>query len=112
MDTILFLGNSLTQLRGLPPDVREAFEWAIASLEKHPSRPPGDQHRRLDTKPLAGPIALFRISVLPTSDDPGYRGVYHFDGERVLFVRFARRDADTYKGLRWIHRLLADRPFQ
>jgi mRNA-degrading endonuclease RelE of RelBE toxin-antitoxin system len=110
LDTVLFLGNSSAQLRALPPEIRQAFDWAIDWLEKNPSRPPQDSRRSIETKQLTGPVPLFRISVRPKLDDPGYRGVYHFDGTRVLFVRFAHRDAQTYKGLRRLHRLIADRP--
>ena len=106
MGTVLFLGNSLAQLESLPRPVREAFEWAITELTRDPGEPPQSPEFGMETKALGGPLPLFRISVRLRSDDPGYRGIYHSDGADVLFVRFARRDSSTYKGLRKLSRLL------
>jgi hypothetical protein len=110
VDTVLFLGSSSAQFQSLAPQIREGFSWATERLEQDSPQPPQNPDRSVETKPLSGPIGLFRISVRLRPADPGCRGVYCFDGTRVLFVRFAPRDAGTYKALRRLHRLKTDRP--
>lgn len=100
MAKVLYLGNSLVQLESLPPEVRVAFEWAIAKSGASPTALPRSAKLRPETKRLAGPLSLFAITVRPRANDPGYRGGYIHDGWAVLFVRFAHRDASTYKRLR------------
>ena len=106
MGRVIFLGNSLAQLRSLPPKARAAFVWAIDQLEHSPTTLPIDPDRGVETIPLSGDLPLFRIAVRIETRDPGYRGVYHTDGPTVHFIRFARRDPATYKGLRKALRLL------
>ena len=106
---VVFLGNSRAQLASLPPSIREAFRRAVRELERTPQRLPQFSEIGLTTKSLQAPFPLFCIAVHPGEGDPGYRGVYSIEGATVLFVRFVRRDAATYKGLRRIRGLLDGR---
>lgn len=106
---VVFLGNSGAQLEALPPSIREAFRRAIRELDRTPQRLPQFPEIGLTTKSLAAPLPLFCIAVHSGERDPGYRGVYSIEGATVLLVRFVRRDAATYKGLRRIRGLLDGR---
>jgi hypothetical protein len=103
---VVFLGTSWAQLQGLPSDVRRVFEWAIVELDQQPSALPRDPKLQVETAVIDGPFPLRRVSVSLHPPDPGYRAIYALEGRRVLFVRFAHRDRDTYKGLRRLYALI------
>lgn len=110
MGRVGFGGRSYAQLRALPPEVQVGFEWAILELAKDPSSLPTSTKTtvRVSTEVMDGPLGLRRVKVARHAQDPGFRGVYCFDGSRAVFLRFAFRDRDTYKRLdRELRRLLA-----
>ncbi len=106
MGQVVFLGASWTQLQSLPEDVRRVFEWAILELDQHPSSLPREPKLQIETVAIDGPFPLRRVSVRLHPPDPGYRAIYALEGKKVLFVRFAHRDRDTYKGLRRLYALV------
>jgi hypothetical protein len=108
VERVIFLGTSSQQLLALPDLTRDGFEWAIGELEADPAALPIDPRRGVETKSLRAEIPFFRIALRADAADPGYRGIYHSDGHRVLFTRFARRDPSTYRGLRKMIRELRE----
>jgi hypothetical protein len=108
VERVLLLGSSPQQLLALPAWAQDGFEWAAGELETDPSALPRDPQRGVETKPLRAEIALFHIAVRAGPSDPGYRGIYHSNGQKVLFTRFARRDPLTYRGLRKMVRELRE----
>lgn len=110
MVPVVFLGNSRAQLETLPPSIREAFRRAVRELERSPQLPPQLPEIGITTKALNAPFPLFCVAVHPVHKaDAGYRGIYSLEGTTVLFVRFVRRDATTYRGLRRIRGILDTR---
>ena len=100
MERVRFWGNSLRQLRSLPPSARAAFAWAILELERHPSSLPISPDLDLSTEKMRGDPGLYRIAVEVNQNPPGYRGIYYLYREDVYLIRFRRRDPTTYQGLR------------
>jgi hypothetical protein len=100
VERVRFWGNSLGQLRSLPPGARAAFAWAILELERNPSNPPSSEPLDVYTEPMRGAAGLYRIAVGTVRDPPGYRGIFYLHRESVYLIRFRRRDPVTYRGLR------------
>lgn len=98
METVSFWGRSYIQLRSLPPEVQLAFEWAILELEQAPDSFPARSTGPVvtSTETLDGPSGLRRIRVNRTPGDSGFRGIYVAGRRAVVFLRFARRDPQTY----------------
>ena len=94
-------GSSERQFGSLPPEVQDAFEWAIDELVKDPTSLPRSETRLLvETGPMSGSLELRRIKVKRRPEDPGYRGIYLVDTKGLVFLRFAFRDKATYRGLK------------
>jgi hypothetical protein len=100
VERVRFWGNSLAQLRSLPPAVRGAFAWAILELERRPSDLPTSADLDLSAERMRGDPGLFRIAVEANRRPPGYRGIYYVHRGNVFVIRFRRRDPTTYQGLR------------
>ncbi len=110
MGKVGFWGRSYAQFRSLPAEIQIAFEWAILESAADPASFPESRDTRLVvvTESMCGPSGLRRIKVTRSSEDPGFRGIYFFDGSEVNFLRFSFRDPDTYRRIdRELTRLLA-----
>ncbi len=104
MPRIVLWGNSSEQLKSLPDEVRVAFTLAIDTLAKDPASLPSlETPLELRTGRLEGSLPLRRIKVKRSATDPGYRGVYFIDEDRVVFLFFAYRDESTYKRLKALY---------
>lgn len=101
---VILWGNSSEQLKSLPLGVQDAFTTALDALSRNPlALPSVGAPLEIVTERLHGSLPLYRIKVVRSATDPGFRGVYFVDGDEVVFLFFAYRDEATYRRLKALY---------
>lgn len=82
MARVGFSPEAVRSFRTLPPTVRAEFAAVISDLASRPRlRLPGE----FNTHQLEGARGLWTLKVRP------FRGIYHWDGHELRFLRFGSR---------------------